>query len=260
MFCKSGQWDIFHRIRGCSRPKPDTKPRAERFHHGVTRGASAPVGAVGFDDTKLLAVVSSQNEYPAVGAREGADHVEDVPSMTTRSKDDLFEILSSTRRRRIIYYLAQEGPQLTLNQLATKIAAVETDTPEADITSDERQRVYISLYQTHLPKLEAASIVAYDDEERTVSLTDDIRDNGFFWMDVGPESKRPWHHYYGVLAVVGWLLVGGVALSIPPAAALGWAGVATLVTLGLTLLVAAHQVTVRTEPTERVSGYELLVE
>lgn len=179
--------------------------------------------------------------------------------MTTRSKDELFEILSSTRRRRIIYHLAQEGPRLTLNQLATKIAAVETDTPEADITADERQRVYISLYQTHLPKLEEAAIVTYDEEERSVSLTDDVRDDGFFWMDVEGGASRPWDRYYAALAAVSWLFVAAVAVSLPPFATVGWTGVAVLVTLALTALVAAQQYTARTA-TERASGFELLVE
>jgi hypothetical protein len=180
--------------------------------------------------------------------------------MTTRSKDELFEILSSTRRRRIIYYLAVEGPQLTLNQLATKIAAVETDTPEAEITSDERQRVYISLYQTHLPKLEEAAIVTYDDEERTVSLTDDIREDGFFWMETEPAPSRPWHRYYTVLAALAWLLVVGVGLSAALRAALGWAVVAVFLTLALTVLVAAQQYLSRTGATDRTSGYERLIE
>jgi DNA-binding transcriptional ArsR family regulator len=189
----------------------------------------------------------------------GLTTLKDILSMTTRSKDEVFEILSSARRRRIIYYLAEES-QLTLNQLATKIAAVETDTPEADVTGDERQRVYISLYQTHLPKLEEAAIVAYDDEERTVSLTDDIREEGFFWMETEPTSSRPWRRYYAALAVLGWLLVVGVSLSATLRATLGWAGVAVLLTLALTALVAAQQYTNRSASTDRTSGYELLVE
>jgi DNA-binding transcriptional ArsR family regulator len=189
----------------------------------------------------------------------GLTTLKDILSMTTRSKDEVFEILSSARRRRIIYYLAEES-QLTLNQLATKIAAVETDTPEADVTGDERQRVYISLYQTHLPKLEEAAIVAYDDEERTVSLTDDIREEGFFWMETEPTSSRPWRRYYAGLAVLGWLLVVVVSLSATLRATLGWAGVAVLLTLALTALVAAQQYTNRSASTDRTSGYELLVE
>jgi hypothetical protein len=179
--------------------------------------------------------------------------------MTSRSRDELFQVLSNARRRYVIYYLAREGPQLGLNQLATKIAAAETGTPEADITGDERQRVYISLYQTHLPKLEEAGIVSYDDAERTVSLADDVREEGFFWMHRDDESHA-WRRYYAAIAAASWLLVGGVWASVPPFSTLGWAGVAVLVTLALTTLVVAQAYTTRTTTTEQPTGYELLIE
>lgn len=181
--------------------------------------------------------------------------------MTTRSKDELFQILSNSRRRYIIYYLAQHGAALGLTELATKIAAVETDTPEAEITSDERQRVYISLYQTHLPKLEEAGVVSYDGENRTVSLDDDVREDGFFWMntDATADGATSWARYSVVLAAAGWLLVAGVATSVPPFTALGWAGVATLITLAVTAL-AVIQYTRRPAAADQSSGYEILIE
>jgi DNA-binding transcriptional ArsR family regulator len=181
--------------------------------------------------------------------------------MTTRSKDDLFQILSNSRRRYIIYYLSQEGDALSLKDLATKIAAVESDVPEAEITSDERQRVYISLYQTHLPKLEEADIVTYDEDERTVALTDDVLDSGFFWMDdVDEDAPTSWFRYYLGLSAVSWALVGGVWLSLPLFSALGWSGVALVVSLGLLAVVVAQYLDERDTATDRDAGYELLIE
>jgi DNA-binding transcriptional ArsR family regulator len=176
--------------------------------------------------------------------------------MTTGSKDELFQILSNSRRRHIIYYLAEAGEPLSLNRLATKIAAAESGTPEAEITSEERQRVYISLYQTHLPKLEEGGIVSYDEDERTVSLTDEIREEGFFWMDTGVRSG--WLRYYLALAAASWLLVVAVWL-VPGVAAVGWAAVAVAVSLGLSA-VAALQYRAARGAGEGTTGYETLVE
>ena len=177
--------------------------------------------------------------------------------MTPRSKDELFQILSNSRRRYIIYYLSEAGTELSLKELATKIAATETDIPESAVSTEERQRVYISLYQTHLPKLEEAGIASYDDEERTVALTDEIRERGFFWMDAGDDSNE-WYRYSLALALLGWALVAGVWLSLPVASAFGWAGVAVVVVVGLSGLAAAQYL--RRQESEERSGYEPLVE
>jgi DNA-binding transcriptional ArsR family regulator len=185
----------------------------------------------------------------------------DTTSMTTRSKDELFQILSNSRRRHIIYYLSEEGTELSLKELATKIAAVEADVPESTITSEERQRVYISLYQTHLPKLEEANIVTYDEDDRTVVLTDELLDSGFFWMDDVEESEpRPWFRYYLALSVASWVLIGGVWLSLPFVSLLGWSGVALVVSAALLMLVVAQYADARSSVAEENAGYELLIE
>ncbi|WP_380676862.1 DUF7344 domain-containing protein [Salinigranum sp. GCM10025319] len=177
--------------------------------------------------------------------------------MTPRSKDELFQILSNSRRRYIIYYLSEAGTELSLKELATKIAAAESDIPESRVSTEERQRVYISLYQTHLPKLEEARIASYDDEARTVALTDEAREQGFFWMDAG-DAADEWYRYSLALALLGWALVVGVWLSLPLVSVLGWAGVAVVVAVGLTGLVVVQYLHRR--KTDERSGYEPLVE
>jgi DNA-binding transcriptional ArsR family regulator len=179
----------------------------------------------------------------------------------TRSKDELFQVLSNSRRRHIIYYLSQEGHELSLKTLATKIAAVESGVPESTITSEERQRVYISLYQTHLPKLEETNIVTYDEDERTVALTDDLLESGFFWMrESADDEPRPWLRYYLALSGVSWVLVGGVWLSLPLFSLVGWLGVALAVSVGLLALVVAQYLDERPSTADQDAGYELLIE
>jgi hypothetical protein len=176
--------------------------------------------------------------------------------MTTRSKDELFQILSNSRRRHIIYYLSEADEPLSLKRLATMIAAAESDTPESEITSEERQRVYISLYQTHLPKLEETGVVTYDEDERLVSLTEGALDQEIFSADARTSST--WLRYYIGLSTASWVLVVVAWLSLPSFALVGWGGVALAVTLGLSIVVVAEYLRAREESAR--SGYESLVE
>ncbi|ELZ97258.1 hypothetical protein C439_18088 [Haloferax mediterranei ATCC 33500] len=115
------------------------------------------------------------------------------------------------------------------------VAARENETAVEDVTDEERQRVYISLYQTHLPKLETAELIDYDEEERTVELVASVAKQGFFWMQ--PESRYPWNRYYAILGVLGWVLILGFWAGIPGFALLSWSLIAVLVSTVLLLMV-----------------------
>ncbi|WP_416841562.1 transcriptional regulator [Haloferax sp. DFSO52] len=158
--------------------------------------------------------------------------------MTSLSKDELFRILSNSRRRQILYFLHRADGPLSLKELAAMVASRENETTLEEVTDEERQRVYISLYQTHLPKLESAGLVRYDEEERTVSLVSDVATQGFFWMQ--PETQRSWTQYYGSLGVVGWLLIIGLWAELPVFSLLSWAAVAAFVSTALLVLVLAQ--------------------
>ena len=92
---------------------------------------------------------------------------EDSPMLT---KNDIFEILSSERRRMIMHYLDDNEGPVRLRALATHIAAVEEEKDEADLSDDEIRRVYISLYQYHIPKMDDFGVISYDRDEGVVSL------------------------------------------------------------------------------------------
>lgn len=49
-----------------------------------------------------------------------------------------------------------------MRDVAEQVAVWEHDTTVAQLTSDERQRVCISLYQPHLETLEEARVIAYN--------------------------------------------------------------------------------------------------
>ncbi|WP_101298279.1 DUF7344 domain-containing protein [Halegenticoccus soli] len=78
------------------------------------------------------------------------------------SKDKLFHILQNQRRRYVLRYLKETEGQVRMRDVAEQVAAWEHDTTVEALTTDERQRVYISLYQCHLPKLADEDVIEYN--------------------------------------------------------------------------------------------------
>mgnify|MGYP006286632347 CR=1 FL=1 len=76
----------------------------------------------------------------------------------------------------MLRYLRTAGGRVQLRELAEQVAAWEQETTVDDLRSDERQRVYISLYQSHLPKLDNHDIIDYD------------KDRG--WIEPTPHTER----------------------------------------------------------------------
>lgn len=147
------------------------------------------------------------------GRSEKPDDV--MNSMEELTKDDVFEILSSSRRRQILAYLYRHGGEADLRSLARNTATKETDGPVDD---DVAKRFYISLYQTHVPKLEEVGLVRYDRDTKVVELTDRIDEVGHI-LNEDSTPDRPWPLYYGTLALLGVAIAIGqlVWLSFPAA-------------------------------------------
>jgi len=119
----------------------------------------------------------------------------------------------------VLYLLRQEGGTATVNGLAERIAALENDVDVDELTSQQQKRVYVSLYQTHLPKLDQTGIIDYDAEAGEVALTDRAGEvDSYLTRD--SESLYPWEYHYGLLAVLSALVVGLWALSVPGLAAI----------------------------------------
>ena len=127
---------------------------------------------------------------------------------TRLSQDDVFEILKSSRRRYVLYYLRRDGPTVDLSTLATHVAAWEHNISSEELTTQQRKRVYISLYQTHLPTLDEAGLVNFDVDTGTIHLLDRARMLDKY-LD---ESSRslPWSHYYLSLSFASLTLIGGL--------------------------------------------------
>lgn len=90
------------------------------------------------------------------------------------SKDGAFHILQNPRRRAVLRYLLEhdEIGVFQMEEITREVAAWEHDTIIHGLTSDERQRVHIALYQTHLPTLDEYGVIEYDQSQGLVEPTD----------------------------------------------------------------------------------------
>lgn len=87
----------------------------------------------------------------------------------------VYRALAHSRRRRVLDVLSESDSPMALADLAADIASRESK--ESEETADEAsiERVQISLYHNHVPKLADASIVEFNASKRTVSLDDSER-------------------------------------------------------------------------------------
>ena len=120
---------------------------------------------------------------------EGADGTSDVATdapaePVAHSKDVIFDILKNERRRRTLEFLREE-PTTTLSDLAEHVAALENDKTVRELTSSERKRVYVGLYQCHLPKMADAGVIDHDRSRGTVELRDETSPY-YVYLDIEP--------------------------------------------------------------------------
>jgi hypothetical protein len=161
----------------------------------------------------------------ATGVSESSS--EPSPALST---EDVYEVLSNRRRRYAIHHLKQADDPVDVSTLAEQVAAWENDKSVEELGSQERKRVYISLYQSHLPTLEERGLVVYDDDRGIVELTDGIA-NAEIHLEVVAGENVPWSYFYLGLSLVSGLLIVlthyevGVLENVP---AIAVAGVITL--------------------------------
>ncbi len=83
--------------------------------------------------------------------------------------DDAFHLLQNQRRRWVLQHLHDVDETVEMGDLAERVAAWEHDTTVERLTSTQRQRVYIALYQRHLPKLDDMDVVDYNQSRGLVT-------------------------------------------------------------------------------------------
>ena len=160
------------------------------------------------------------------------------PDTASLAPDKVFEILSSRRRRMVLFYLRKHGDTATVNDLAEQVAAWENDTDIEELTSQERKRVYVSLYQTHLPKLADTDLIDYDVDDGIVTLTDRATEIDDF-LSAKATSGYPWKRHYLVFLIGGAVavLIGIFATTIVGIGPLLWLAGGLLAGYATTVLV-----------------------
>jgi hypothetical protein len=180
---------------------------------------------------------SLPDEIAAVTESENSDRL---------SKDVIFELLKNRRRREVLAYLLEADETVTLGELAEQIAAWENDTEINALNSDQRKRVYVALYQTHLPKMDDAGIVEYDQDRGLITLSDNA-DLLMMYLDTDTHRQDRWDRWYAAISLVGVVVVTGALLGVPPLAAVPAIALAGTVVGAFSVLAAAHVMTNRRE-------------
>jgi len=159
----------------------------------------------------------------------------------------IHDVLRNERRRFALEELCENGNVLSVRDLSERVAALETG--ESPAPRNIRQSVYVSLHQTHLPKLDELGIVEYDADAKAVGLTDRVRElEAYTDLTATKESESepasrssPMMWYYLSISLVGLCLTGAVAVGIPVVAEGGSAAIAAVL-FASTLVLAAYQV------------------
>lgn len=131
------------------------------------------------------------------------------------SKGEIFEVLQNKRRRFVLQYLRRHGGPVDLGELATQVAAWEYETSCDDISKKQRKRVYTTLQQTHLPRMDEVGIVAYDSDDGTINTTPQT-DDLTVYLEIVPGGEFPWREYYLSLGAVSLAIVATLWVGIYP--------------------------------------------
>lgn len=90
--------------------------------------------------------------------------------------DDYVAVLANDRRRAIVEILAEEDRSVNLRLLAGWTAAETEGVPLDALPEESIDRMEVRLHHVHLPKLEEAGVLLYDEAEKRVVPSDELTD------------------------------------------------------------------------------------
>ena len=143
---------------------------------------------------------------------------------------EIHDVLSNERRQMVLERLRESGGTMSARDLSEYIA--ERETGESPPPRNIRQSAYVSLHQTHLPKLNKLGIVEYDESDKTVTLDETASREVGIYMETVPKYDISWSEYYLGTSVLGLLLLVVTRVGVPVIAsvdAAAWAGAILLV-------------------------------
>ena len=130
---------------------------------------------------------------------------------------EIHDVLRNDRRRLVLERLRSADGTETVSDLSEHIGGIEAD--ESPPPRNVRQSVYVSLHQTHLPKLDRCGVVEYESNRKTIRLTEDAR-RVEIYMEIVTPYGITWSEYYSMLGTLSLLVVLAALLDVPGIAAL----------------------------------------
>ncbi|WP_323675906.1 hypothetical protein [Halorubellus sp. PRR65] len=114
--------------------------------------------------------------------------------------DQVFEILKNQRRRYVLQYLNDVDDTVSMSDLAEEIAALENGKEVSQLSSSERKRVYVGLYQCHLPKMDSMGVVSFNKPRGLIEPgpNAEVFDE---YLETDAETDGPaWHRIHALTA------------------------------------------------------------
>lgn len=150
------------------------------------------------------------------------------------SLDVVFNVLRNRRRRLVMEAIEERDGATTLSDLAEHIGGIENDKPPKALNSQERKRVYVGLYQCHLPKMDDAGAVEFDKNRGTVKRGP-MADTYHTYLERPADDGRSWPRYYGGLSGIA-----GIALVVTATLVEGAVTIVALATLVVLAVISAY--------------------
>lgn len=132
----------------------------------------------------------------------------DMPVLT---KDTAFQLVSNWRRREVLRYLNEHGGETSVGELAEHIASKKEDVPVGQITSKQRKRVYVGLYQCHLKQLAEEGVIDYNKNRGTVHVLP-LADELTPYLDDEPQKYRSLSRRT-LIGFIGGIVLASVAVA-----------------------------------------------
>ena len=208
-----------------------------------TIGDSSGTGSTEPEETteQQGTTVATSQVSDAVDAEEESESTEEL------SRDLVFDVLKNRRRRYALHYMRHADDSVQLSELAEQVAAWENDTTVGAISAAERKRVYTALYQSHLPKLDDAAIVDYNQNRGIVELSDAAEQLDVY-LDLDAQPDVPWCNWYLGLAIGGLGLLSAAWLGLPPFSLVADVLLATIIVIAYASVAIAHTYFTRHAP------------
>jgi len=158
---------------------------------------------------------------------------------TPLPKGDIFEVLRNQRRRYVLQFLKQYGRAVELGDLAQQVAAWEYGTTLDGVTPEQRKRVYTTLQQTHLPKMDRSGILVFDSDRGVIEPTGRTADINVY-LEIVPGREFAWRELYLSLGAISCALVAALWIGIYPLTLLSELAWAAVIAATLTITAIAH--------------------